>query len=133
MIASDAATGLNSKSSLFSCVSNLKLICICCLNEVLATVPTSEQSTGGSSPVPSNPNDDTTKDDSEESEGKSRMDKWNDLPTAAHVGIIGGAAVVGLVSFLFLLFRLRIQTNRFFSIQLLVVIIGRCCWYASTL
>ncbi|GAA5844103.1 hypothetical protein JCM5353_001089 [Sporobolomyces roseus] len=107
VIASDAATGLNSKSSLFSCVSNLKLICICCLNEVLATVPTSEQSTGGSSPVPSNPNDDTTEDDSEESEGKSRMDKWNDLPTAAHVGIIGGAAVVGL---------------------LLVVIIGRCCW-----
>lgn len=82
---------------------------------VLATVPTSEQTAEGSSPVSSTPSDHATegKDESKESEGKSRMDKWNELPTAAHVGIIGGAAVVGLVSLVFIRFQPDYETKFF--------------------
>ncbi|GAA6062984.1 hypothetical protein JCM10212_005807 [Sporobolomyces blumeae] len=73
-IASDLATGLNQ----------------------LAAAPAGE-----TTPLSTSTSDDgepaTAGQDGEDDAGKSRLQKWQDLGTAAHVGIIGGAALVGLL------------------------------------
>lgn len=66
----------------------------------MATVPSSPDEDGSekpSSPVAAGEAKAADEGESEK-DGKSRMEKWNDLPTWAHVLIIGGSAVVGLVS-----------------------------------
>ncbi|GAA5978565.1 hypothetical protein JCM5350_003143 [Sporobolomyces pararoseus] len=62
-----------------------------------------KESTAGSS----HPSVDDKDEDNEEEGSKSRMQKWEELPIWAKIGIIGGSVLVGL---------------------LLVVVIGRCFW-----
>lgn len=70
-----------------------------------------------------------TDEDEEDDNGKSRMQKWNDLPTWAHALIIGGSILVGLVSSPSSNFhRLRSNSQFLSRFQLLVVMIARCFW-----
>ncbi|GAA6005441.1 hypothetical protein JCM11491_003643 [Sporobolomyces phaffii] len=110
LIASDYATGTNSERGLPFRIVERYGAHSHDFPSVLAVDSAADHS-GGTHLGPSNAGPAADKDagDSGKAGGKSRIQRWNDLPLWAHVLIIGGAALVGL---------------------LLVVIIGRCFWQA---
>lgn len=82
------------------------------VSTVLATASPDEvkDSTAGSS----HPSVEDKDEDHEEEGSKSRMQRWEELPMWAKIGIIGGSVLVGLVSSQRDSYRSSFQLIRFF-------------------